>query len=466
MNEDQRAQVRDNARYLRQVRPLDPDEISSYVDGTPHPAAIRQVLREEATDIGIVEREDGRFEPVDDEPVSVQFSGVETLPRPISRAFEDVLVEEIGPGWPDGTSGERLRAAIREFKHKYLAEESVTYDTVTALGYAIYHLPAYFAAVQYVLDELATDGLLARQLRVLDIGAGTGGPALGLEEYLPDDALVEYHAVEPSAAADVLEQLLETTGRNFHWQIHREQIESFEPGGNYDIILCANVLSELDTPAAVLESTVDWLASDGTVVALAPADRNTATQLRSLERDIERRTDATVYGPTVRLWPDETPRSESWSFTRKADVAVPPFQRRLAEHATDPEEFENVDVQYAYSLLRTDGKRAIEFTPNPARVAKFGEMETHVTERIDCVGIKLSHDLSDDGHPLFLLGDGSERIDHFAVLTDPSALNRPLEEAAYGELLSLENVLVLWNDDEAAYNLVVDGESFVERLGR
>jgi hypothetical protein len=31
-------------------------------------------------------------------------------------------------------------------------------------------------------------------------------------------------------------------------------------------------------------------------------------------------------------------------------------------------------------------------------------------------------------------------------------------------LLRFENVLVLWNDDEGAYNLVVDGETVVDRL--
>ena len=42
---DKRQSVRDNARYLREVRPIDPEEIWEYVDGQPHPAVIRQILR-------------------------------------------------------------------------------------------------------------------------------------------------------------------------------------------------------------------------------------------------------------------------------------------------------------------------------------------------------------------------------------------------------------------------------------
>jgi SAM-dependent methyltransferase len=489
MNDSQRSQIRDNARYLRQVRPLDPAEISEYVEGTPHPAAVRQVLREQAPELGLLEREDGRFEPVEEGPVEVQLEAVDTLPDTITRAIEDSLVDRFGTGWPDGESGAQLRPKIRDFKRRYLRGETVTYDEATALGYAIYHLPSYFAAAQYVLADLASEGLLPSHLRILDVGAGVGGPALGIDTLVPEGTLVEYHAVEPSDAAPILETMLEETGRNFHATVHGEPIEEFAPDREdpYDIVLFANVLSELDEPVDVVSGLLDRLAPDGTVVALAPADRNTAIQLREHERALERETELSVYGPTVRLWPDEYPESESWSFRRHPALPIPPFQRRLDEgNRTDEEqrresadeetsqdsairpagsgEFVNVDVQYAYSLLRLDGKRAIEFQPDPESAAKMAAMDDHVTDRIDCVAVKLSHDLSDGGNPLYLVGDGSQQIDHFAVVTSSSALNRDLETAEYGDLLSFENVLVLWNDDERAYNLVIDDETYVDRI--
>jgi SAM-dependent methyltransferase len=486
MNDEQRAAIRDNAKYLRQVRPIDPEEIHEYVDGQPHPAAVRQVLREEATDLGLLERDDGRFEPVDEGSIDLTFHGVDALSESIVRRIEDRLVERYGPGWPDGESGDDLRAVIRDFKRRYLRGEVVTYDETTALGYAIYHLPPYFAAVQYVLADLAADNLLPRKLRVLDVGAGVGGPALGIDALLPDDALVEYHAVEPSDASDLLDDLLDATGCNVHPEIHREPVEAFDPDGPYDLILCANVLSELGDPVGVVADLLDVLADDGSVVALAPADRNTAIGLRRIEREIEAQRDVTVYGPTVRLWPGHRPGTDSWSFDRKPPLAAPAFQRRLDEGergerppdgvdeqtrredagARQPGdgEFVNVDVQYAYSVLRTDGEQAVRFRPDPEREAKMAEMERHITERIDCVGVKLSPNLADGGNPLFLVGDGSQRRDHFAVLTEPSAFNRSLEAADYGALLGFENVLVLWNDDEGAYNLVVGGETVVDRI--
>jgi SAM-dependent methyltransferase len=474
MNDAQREQVVSNAKYLQSVRPIDPDEIYEYVEGEPHPAAVRQVLREEAVTLGLVEQDDGTFVPVADEPLSVDFRGVEAFPQEHSMALEDVLLAEFGAGWPSDTGGDRLRARLREVKEDYLQGEAVEYDRLTALAYAIYHLPDYYAASQYVFADLARDGLLPKDLRVLDVGAGVGGPALGLLDLVPDDALVDYHAVEPSAAADVLPEMLGTVEGNVHTTIHRETAEAFDPEDEYDVVLFANVLSELADPAAVVERYADALASDGTIVAIAPADRNTALGLRQVERAVADDGPLTVYGPPVRLWQGASPESECWSFDVKPDLEVPGFQRRLDEAGAGRGEFVNADVQYASSILRPDGRRKYDLDLDVSHVGRMADMEDHVTNRIDLAAIKLSHDLSRgredvrpgaeeaSGNPLYLVGDGSETVDHYAVLTDRSALNADLRDADYGDLLFFENVLVLWNDDEEAYNLVVDGETVVD----
>jgi len=459
-----REAIRDTARYLRNVRPIDPDEIYEYVDGRPQPAVVRRALREMAVDLGLRERPDGTFVSPPDGPLSPGFDGVEVFPERYGHVLADRLVEAFGPGWPEGTAGDRLRARLATLKEAYLHRREIEYDDLTALAYAIYHLPDNYAVAQYVLADLARDGRLPATLRVLDVGAGVGGPALGVADLLADaDGIVDYHAVEPSAAADLLEDLLAETPRNVHSTVQRERAETFDPEGPYDLLLFANVLNELDDPEAVLRRYRPALADEGSLVAVAPADRNTATGLREIERAVE--DEFTVYAPTCRLWPNETPGSECWSFTREADLEVPAFQRRLDEAAGEEYDhgtFVNVDVQYAVSILRTDGRQRIPSTPDRSRVAKLAEAESLVTERVDLVAIKLSHDLADGANPLFLVGDGSERVDVFAVLVDDSVLTRDLVEAPYGALLDFENVLVLWNDDEGAYNLVVDNEAVVD----
>jgi len=471
----QRQAVLDAARYLREVRPLDPAELQDYVPDRPHPAAVRQVLRENAVALSLLERRDGTFVPVDPGAVDVAVDGDVAVPTGHLERVEDLLVAEFGPEWATGESGDELRERIRAIKERYLAGAAVDYDYRTALGYAVYHFAQSYASARYVLADLAAAGHLPRTCRVLDVGAGVGGPALALADLFPAEALVDYHAVEPGEAAAVLKELLSGTGRNFHADLAEAPIEAATPEGPFDVVLCANVLSELADPSAVATDLLERLAPDGTFVGIAPADRNTATLLRTVERHLERAAGATVYAPTLRLWPGETPTGECWSFDRKPNLAVPDVQARLDEGGGGTGEFVNVDVQYAYALLRTDGETALEVRPDPDRYAKMADAEGHVTDRIDCVGVKLSQDLAGGrgvaaepgthgGNPLFLLGDGSERVDHFAVLTAPSALNRDLLEADYGAVLHLENALLLWNDDEGAYNLVVDGETVVETM--
>ncbi|MFB6154236.1 MAG: small ribosomal subunit Rsm22 family protein [Halodesulfurarchaeum sp.] len=478
-----REAIRSNAKYLRQVRPIDPVEIVDYVPGNPDPRAVREVLRQEAVDLGLGEREDGTFVPISSNPLDLDFDGVSALPEQYESLVEDLLVEQYGPEWDHGAVGEAIRERIRKLKAEYYRQDPVAYDLDVALAYAIYHLPTTYASAQYVLADLATDRLLPRRLRVLDVGAGVGGPALGLHDLVlrettrssggslqsSDDsdsprAVVEYHAVEPSAATTVLERALSLTDRNFHYSVHETTAETFDPPGEFDIVLFSNVLSELEDPVAMAHAYLESLSADGTLVGIAPADRNTSLTLRRVERALEER-DATVYGPTVRLWPGERPTDVGWSFEERDPIEPPSFQERLSRGVKRPSTLRNTTVRFSYTFLRTDGRRRYEVDLSDAPVAKMAEMDSHVSNRVDLVGAKLSGDLADDGHPLFKLSDGSESVGHFAVLVRETSLNRSLREAAYGDLLSLEGTLVLWNDDEGAYNLVVDEETVVEPLG-
>ncbi len=485
--------VRDNANYLRNVRPIDPDEIAEYIEGTPHPAVVRETLREEAFDLRLRERADGSFEPVEEEPINLPEWMPERLPDAYSFALEDLLVGEFGANWHRGDSGDELREAIRRLKTDYLYENDVEYDRVAALGYAIYHLPAYYATVGYVLNDLAENGLIDRTLRVLDVGAGVGGPALGLHDYLSDDAVVEYHAVEPSAATGVLDRMLAETSRNFRTTVHETTAEAFfgiddnvdaakaaeaaepaEPAEAataaepFDLVLFGNVLSELIDPVMVVEAAVDALAADGSVVAFAPADRNTAMGLRDVERAVVTPTsDVETYSPTLRLWPDATPSDGGWSFDVADDLAAPPFQRRLDEAAQrgtsdEPGEFINVDVQFAYAILRPDGQRRVDIRASDDRCARMADSEAHVTDRVNLLAVKLSHDLSAGDNALYRVGDGSQAVDHYLVCTRETVLNEDLRTADYGAVVFVENGLVLWNDDEEAYNVVVDDETIVD----
>ncbi len=463
MTPDQRTAVRDTAKYLRNIRPIEPSELQDYVTGQPHPAAIREVLREAAVEIGLVEQPNGTFVPVPDDPVSPLGEPVTEFPERYESRLLDLLVDEYGPQWARDQTGDRLRSTIRQLKAEYHHGATVTYDTDTAFGYAIYHLADYYATSQYVCSVLADGGLLSPSLRVLDVGAGVGGPALGLADLLPGDALLAYEAIEPSdPARGILTALMGETGRNTHCTVHPATAETADPEGTFDLILFANVLSELPDPIATVRRYATKLSPDGTLVLIAPADRTTSTHLRMVERALA--DTHPTYAPTLRLWPEYTPADDCWSFDRQPELAIPRVQRRLDEAGDAAGEFINVDVQYSYAILRPDVNRYLEFEPTDRELAPMADSPAHVTERVDLAAIKLSHSLSDDGHPLFLIGDGSQQVDHYAVLVNETSLNAALRTAGYGALLRFDGGLVLWNDDEQAVNVVVDEDTVVDLL--
>jgi hypothetical protein len=509
---DRREQVRDSARYLRGVRPLDPAELSEYVRGHPHPAVVRRDVRRLAFELGVVERGDGTFVPVGEDPVDVDYDG--GFPGARERAVADLLVDRLGPDWHRDGTGDRLRERVRRLKGDYYRSRPVDYDAGTALAYLVYHQPDAYAMTAHAVADLADWGLLGRRLRVLDVGAGTGAPAAAVFDLLPDDALVEYHAVEPSPAGDVLESLLDPAP-NRYLHRHETSAEAFDPraplplddgstatatdahagdgtGGStaadrpsngYDLVVFASVLSELDEPVATARRLLGAMALHGTALLLAPADRDTATGLRRVERALE--PDYTVFAPEVRLWRDAdgeprfdatdldgdlprplAPRDGGWSFAVRPDLDVPAFQRKLDGAGPADGEFVNVDVQYAYAVLRADGRERVRAEVDGRRYAPLRRSGTAVGERIDAVAFKLSADLGEgaDHNPVFRIGDGSQPVDHYAVLARETGLNRALLEADYGRLLGFEGALVLWNDDQRARNLVVDGETVVDRL--
>lgn len=458
--------VRDAAKYLRQIRPIDPEEVTEYVPNQPDPRVIRQVLREEAMALGLAEMDDGTFRPAAQGPLTVSEPDVAGLPTAVEERLLDLLVERDGPDWADGATGEAIRERIADLKAEYFAGRGVTYDADVAVAYAIYHLAGYYASTRHLLAWLSREDLLPSRARVLDVGAGVGGPAIAFAEVYGGSTadpppILEYHAVEPAAAAaDVFEALVDPP-HNVTTTVHRERAETVEPPGTFDLILFSNVLSELSEPVETVARFLEHLDPDGTLLLTAPADRNTSLQLREVERALEDR-GVTVYGPTVRLWGGERPTAACWSFDQRADLDVPAPQAALAADAPDPDAVRNTSVKYSYSVLRTDGRRRIDLTLDRSNVAKLGAIETSVGKRVDLVAAKLSRNLADGGHPLYRISDGSEGTEPFAVLVNETALNDDLARAEYGALLQFTNVLVLYNDDEGAYNLVVDEETIVD----
>lgn len=475
MTEASTEAILDTAKYLRSVRPLDPSELVEYVTAAVSVETVHEVLRSHAVELELKETPEGTFVPVAEPSPPSSPGHITHPPTHVQSRLKDLLESEYGHDWAAGSTGDALRRAIRSFKSAYFAGESVTYDRTAALGYAIYHLPGAFAKTQYVLDRLGSHNLLPSPLRVLEIGPGVGGSAMGLREYVGAERPIDYHGIEPSeAAATLCETFLQEYERNFQVRLDRDPIEEAHLKDEYDLIVLANVINELDHPTETIQLLVEALEEEGSLVAIAPADKRTSRTLRRVERSlVAGNPDLDVFDPTLRLWDGVQPSDDCWSFDVRPSLDIPDVQRHLdqasrnADDERDPatEEFVNTDVRYSHFILRKDGRRSTPFRPSRARYARLADSRQHVGERVNLCVVKLSHSLAEaDQHPLFVIGDGSQDTNHFAVHTVENGLNRSLAVAAYGSVLSIESGLVLWNEDENAYNVVVDHDTIVDPI--
>ena len=460
------SQLHDTVRYLRRVRPLDPHELATYVDGDA--ASVEAILRRRAVDWGIIEVDTGRYEPAPSGAIPTGEWAPHVLPSEIEEIGSERLRAHGGRSWASGDSGDRLRAAVDALKADYMAGRTVSYTRETLLAYLIYHLPRYYATIGYVLTPLLERGLLQRPLKIADVGAGTGGPMLGIGDILGTESLIEYHAIEPSPAIDMLEQMTAATSPNLHPRLHRSRVERWidDPDGPFDLIICANILGELDDPTRVMRRLIGCLQETGALVIVEPGDREQSVRLRKVERALTAH--ATVFAPEVRLWPGYQPSDTGWGFDVGAQIDPPSWQRQLQAAAPDPtaDTYLNPHVQFSYSILRPDGQHRYDPPFDRQRVTPLADTISKITDRINVVGTKLSHDLSStpESNGVFRIGDGSQTEDHFIIQTVSGELVDAIDWVPYGAVCRFDGVLALWNDTEGAVNLVVDHASVVEPL--
>lgn len=459
-------QVLDAARYLRGVRPLDPEELVEYVRPRPDPAEIADILRSRAWSLDLVETVGGTFEPVPEVTIGTDPRPVRRLPAALNGAIASWLEDVHGEDWATGRSGEAIRDRLEALKAAYLREETATYeDDLDAAAHLIYHFPRSYAATVYVLGELIEAGVLAHKLRVLDVGAGTGAHLAGLADATPPESLVRYDAVEPSRLGTVFDHLESTyLRRNVHVERHHEPIEAVDLAAEYDLVLLGNVLSELEDPAAVARETFDRVAPSGAWLGIAPADPRTSRQLYALERALA--PPGTVFAPGLRLWPGRRPSDPHWSFVERPELEVPPFQRRLAAPvpAGSRSRYHNPVVRYSYVTLRRDERRRYDVTADREEHLPLGDAEALVGSRVTVLAVKLSQDLSEGSNRLYRIADGSQGTPWFASHVVETDLTRTLIEAPHGGVVVVRRGLILWNDDEEAFNLVVDDETVVDRV--
>ena len=230
----------------------------------------------------------------------------------------------------------------------------------------------------------------------------------------------------------------------------------------FDLLVFSNVLNELVDPATDVQADIvtqlsKRLALDGSILIVEPADEENATRMRTLTVTLLKR-GLSMFGPCSFLWGSTCTAPRCWSFETAPAIRVPRLMETLA-CCEGSYRYVNTDIKYSYAILRTDSqKRKSYHLSAGSRFLRFSKLHLHVGKRINVAGIKMSAELGNARSHVLKLCDGTAKTPVYAVL--PSYHITPENDliisAPYGSILELQNVLVRYNRQHDAYNLLVN----------
>jgi Mitochondrial small ribosomal subunit Rsm22 len=467
-------------------------EIAVYLDEPLTIAQMYAVLQPHLTELGLVAKktsEDYTISRLLPTPPYILNAAEETridaylalctLPPSFETAIEQYIAGKTGKGWSDPIILERLRRAIVAQKDDYWKptnKRSLKYTKgYSVFGYLAYHFPVYFMQTRHLLAQLAREGLLKREMTILDLGTGPGVIPLAVLDFWTclDTARATVVPVERSKehieAFGALARGVATQNSHVTIEPPREA-DITDPAHiplpeRVDLIVFSNVLNELaGLPVAARADIVmkyaERLAPDGTILIIEPAEEATSTGLRVLSLALKKR-GLSIYAPCTFVWGTNCTPDRCWSFQTAPSIRPTRIMNMLAA-CDEPFRYVNTDIKYSYVMLRKDGKtRSSCHIPKDTRALRLSKIHLNVGKRITVLAAKMSEDLGDKETHMFRLCDGSAEKPVYAVLPAfhimPS--NRELGSAPYGAVLEIRNVLVRYNPAHDAYNLLVSRET-------
>ncbi|HSA64423.1 MAG TPA: small ribosomal subunit Rsm22 family protein [Nitrospira sp.] len=268
-------------------------------------------------------------------------------------------------------------------------------DPALAAAYLHYFFPVNLCKIQVLLDELPENWQIApggQPLRVLDLGTGPGTGALAVLDWLRHhgcDSLDGLTVVGVDTSAEALHQarLLWTAYsrqadvRNANLVLHEDDLAGSAKSGwrdditrraPYDLVIVANCVNELfgQTTQAIKARTnliadlLAMLATEGTLMIVEPALRQTSRALHQLRDQLLREKRCTVYSPC--LHEGHCPaliKEHDWCHEER--TWVPPRSIQQIDHEVG---FIKDALKFSYLLLRIDGKTVVERSPDTFRM--------------------------------------------------------------------------------------------------
>jgi len=406
-----------------------------------------------------------------------------SVPGRLQDLIESYIAKKTGKPWNDPAVIDRIRAAIRAQKGEYWNRpggRAISYGAgYRVFAYLAYQAPVVLVQFEHLLHEMATDGLLADRMRVLDAGSGPGTVSLAIADtwnrISPGEVkitaieretenLEAYRFIVPAFASDIPSVHIADPVQG--------DLRSIEPDvfpREMDLIVFGHVLNELGflpakARADLVENISGSLARGGTIVITEPADLENSIALRELVAELTRR-EMNLYAPCTHLWSTACRPDRCWTFREGPAIPPPRLMSRLAS-SEDGYRYLNTDIKFSYAFLRKDGRTREGYRiPRGMKALRLSKLPGHLKRRVNVVVAKMSGDLGGRGNHVFKVCDGTPQKPVFAIVPEHHAARaRALIGGQYGEILLLGNIQVRFNPARDAFNLFVDRLTGVQAI--
>ncbi len=463
-------------------------EIIPYLDEPVPVHRIHAVLSPKLKDMGLLSRKVGEDYEIshilpsrpyplnrEEEERLAAFLDLSTFPLVLEQATGQYITKKTGKDWTDPVILERLRRAIVAQKDDYWKPSNARAVRYTkgyaVLGYLAYHFPVYFMQTQHLLAMLARDGLLKKEMTILDVGTGPGVVPLAIADFYSrlDAARATIHSVERSEEQIGAFMFLAEHGAQKNPRVRicppvKADLtaipEKLVPAG-MDLAIFSNVTNELTGLSAgqradLVMSFAERLCDDGMILIVEPAEEVTSTGLRTLSLALKKR-GLSIFAPCSFIHATNCTPDRCWSFVTAQKIRPTTIMNALAA-CSEPFRYVNTDIKYSYVVLTKDKRtRETYRVPAGSRCVRLSQVHLHIEKRVNIIAAKMSEELGDKQTHMFRLCDGSSTKPVFAVLPafHITTGNEAILSAPYGSILQLENVLVRYNKAHDAYNVLV-----------
>lgn len=400
----------------------------------------------------------------------------------LQHIIEQYISKKTGKNWDDAVIVDRIRKAIVSQKNNYWKEgpkRKISYEKgYDIFAYLAYHFPVYFIQFQYILYELLQLRILKSNIKILDIGTGIGTIPLAVTDFykklgeykadiytieLYDENIEVFNSIVPSYASDLV-----TIHEPIKANIHNTNFTHLPK--NIDLIIFSNVLNEmnyldLESKSEIVEKFVQFLANDGSIIIIEPADKVNSIDMRRLSILLKKR-GLNIYSPCSFIRKIGCTLQNCWSFEQKSCIDAPILMQKLAD-CREFYRYINTDIKYSYVVLRKDKQiKYCYHVPKKSKFAILSKIHVHKGKRINVVGALMSQDLGDTKYSVYRLCDGTSKKAVYAILPihNINDNNILLKQTKYGEIIEIYNVLVHYNKEKDGYNLLLSRNSIVRNI--